>query len=152
MLKIRWLQDNLVFNMGIPILVRRHLYIERAPRFPYGGCSLCFLFNGCKFIWLCNMNPQKSLIHVQYFGSMSWLVAYLVWSHYVNQCWMMIITIVPADGLPSICARPSAGTVQGCKSLLASQRIHERFLSHMKNALEIIISSFVTSLFQVLMS
>ena len=28
MLKRRWLQDHLIFNMGIPILVRQHLYIE----------------------------------------------------------------------------------------------------------------------------
>ena len=33
MLKIRRSQDCLIFNMGIPILVRRHLYIEMAPRF-----------------------------------------------------------------------------------------------------------------------
>ena len=33
MLKIRWWQDCLTFNMGIPILVRWHLYIETAPRF-----------------------------------------------------------------------------------------------------------------------
>ena len=30
-LKIRWLPDHLIFNMGIHILVRRHLYIETAP-------------------------------------------------------------------------------------------------------------------------
>ena len=30
MLKIRWSRDRLIFNMGIPILVRRHLYIETA--------------------------------------------------------------------------------------------------------------------------
>ena len=32
MLKIRWLWDHLIFNMGIPILVRWHLFIETAPR------------------------------------------------------------------------------------------------------------------------
>ena len=31
MLKIRRSRDDLVFKMGIPILVRRHLYIETAP-------------------------------------------------------------------------------------------------------------------------
>ena len=31
MLMIRWSQDRLIFNMGSPILVRRHLYIETAP-------------------------------------------------------------------------------------------------------------------------
>ena len=30
MLKIRWSWDRLIFNMAIPILVRRHLYIETA--------------------------------------------------------------------------------------------------------------------------
>ena len=32
MLKIIWLWDHLIFNMGIPLLVRRHLYIETVPR------------------------------------------------------------------------------------------------------------------------
>ena len=32
MLKIRRSRDPLIFNMGIPILVSRHLYIETAPR------------------------------------------------------------------------------------------------------------------------
>ena len=32
MLKIGRSQDRLIFNMGIRILVRRHLYIETAPR------------------------------------------------------------------------------------------------------------------------
>ena len=35
MLKIRRSRDRLIFNMGIPILVRQHLYIETPPR------SLC---------------------------------------------------------------------------------------------------------------
>ena len=32
MLKIRRSRDRLIFNMGIPIMVRRHLYIEMGPR------------------------------------------------------------------------------------------------------------------------
>ena len=32
MLKIRRSWDRLIFNMGIPILVRQHLYIETSPR------------------------------------------------------------------------------------------------------------------------
>ena len=32
MLKIRWSLDSLIFNMGIPILIIRHFYIEMAPR------------------------------------------------------------------------------------------------------------------------
>ena len=35
MLKIRRSWDRLFFNMGIPILVRRHLYIEMAPWWPF---------------------------------------------------------------------------------------------------------------------
>ena len=34
MLKIRRPRDHLIFNIGIPILVRRHLHIETAPRCP----------------------------------------------------------------------------------------------------------------------
>ena len=34
MLKIRRSWDRLIFNMGMPILVRRHLYNETAPRLP----------------------------------------------------------------------------------------------------------------------
>ena len=33
MLKIRRSRDRLIFNMGIPILVRQHLYIETAPSY-----------------------------------------------------------------------------------------------------------------------
>ena len=33
MLKIRWPQDRLILNMGIPVLVRQHLYIETVPWF-----------------------------------------------------------------------------------------------------------------------
>ena len=33
MLKIRRSQDRLIFNMGVPILVRQHLYVEIVPRF-----------------------------------------------------------------------------------------------------------------------
>ena len=44
MLKIRQLWDRLIFTMGIPILVKRHLYIETAPWYlfilqsQYYGC------------------------------------------------------------------------------------------------------------------
>ena len=34
LLKIRRSRDRLIFNMGILILVRRHIYIERAPWWP----------------------------------------------------------------------------------------------------------------------
>ena len=45
MLKIRRLRDRLIFNMGIPILVGQHLYIETAPWFPV-TLSLCNPFEG----------------------------------------------------------------------------------------------------------
>ena len=35
MLKIRQSRDCLIFNMGIPILARRHLYIETVPEGPF---------------------------------------------------------------------------------------------------------------------
>ena len=37
MLKIRRSQDRLIFNIGIPILVRQHLYIEIPPKPQQGG-------------------------------------------------------------------------------------------------------------------
>ena len=40
MLEMRQSRDRLIFNMGIPILVRRHLYIETAP-----SCFLNSLLN-----------------------------------------------------------------------------------------------------------
>ena len=43
MLKIRRSRDRLIFNMGIPILVRQHLYIETAPALE--GLKLLFLVN-----------------------------------------------------------------------------------------------------------
>ena len=51
MLKIRRSWDRLILNMGIPLLVRRHLYIETAPwnlSFPgflIGSCPRCRAFN-----------------------------------------------------------------------------------------------------------
>ena len=42
MLMIRRSRDRLIFKMGIPILVRRHLYIETPPRFPQNVCYQCW--------------------------------------------------------------------------------------------------------------
>ena len=52
MLKIRRSQDHLIFNMGMPILVRQHLYIEMAPRTQWNHWgffdqSQCSLATGC---------------------------------------------------------------------------------------------------------
>ena len=58
MLKIRRSRDRLIFNVGIPKLVRRHLYIETAPRSPSAmilsvrwrtTCDSSMLSNGKKF-------------------------------------------------------------------------------------------------------
>ena len=48
MLKIRWSGDSLIFNMGIPILVRRHLYIETPSRCQ---CSVLHIQTLC-LTWL----------------------------------------------------------------------------------------------------
>ena len=54
MLKIRRSRDRLIFNIGIPILVRRYLYIDTTPSFSsYNESSLnrrsrvLFYFNKC---------------------------------------------------------------------------------------------------------
>ena len=56
-LRIRRSQDCLIFNMGIPIPVRRHLYIEMAPR--------SFIHLGSRLVgqshWACNCTVTKVL-------------------------------------------------------------------------------------------
>ena len=61
MLKTRWSRDRLIFNMGIPILVRWHLYIVTAPWSLSLKCSLdpgvsekhlCWFIKTCfSFVW-----------------------------------------------------------------------------------------------------
>ena len=46
MLKIRRSQDRLIFNMGIPILLWRHLYIEMAPSWYLPVMSHFFVISG----------------------------------------------------------------------------------------------------------
>ena len=48
MLKIRWSRDRLIFNIGIPILVKQYLYIETTPE-PYQ--------------WHCQQSIVHSIIH-----------------------------------------------------------------------------------------
>ena len=63
MLKIRRSRDRLIFNMGIPILVRRHLYIEMAPlvsRFLKPLPKPVTQIPGIKFIW--NPNQRKNIL------------------------------------------------------------------------------------------
>ena len=50
--KMRWPWDSLIFITGIPILVRRHLYIEMAPACPifegdFEACLLNFIGYRC---------------------------------------------------------------------------------------------------------
>ena len=45
MLKIRQSRDCLIFNMGIHILVRRHIYIETAPGFLFRKSGVCCLLH-----------------------------------------------------------------------------------------------------------
>ena len=50
-LKIRQSRDCLIFNMGIPMLVRRHLYIEMAPRLHYDTIRYKRTFNTASQWW-----------------------------------------------------------------------------------------------------
>ena len=65
-MKIRWSSDHLIFIMRIPLLVRRHLYIQMA-RLILQGWALrhinipvaCRYYHwACKFVWLCNPKDQ----------------------------------------------------------------------------------------------
>ena len=58
MLKIRWSQDLLIFNMGILILVRRHLFIEMAP-------SWYFADN----IWNCSSVKKFCILKIKECGT-----------------------------------------------------------------------------------
>ena len=62
MLKIRRSRDRLIFNMGIPILVRRHLNIETVPRLwtqkghPISCPSPSQVSYGVSFVWTSDKN------------------------------------------------------------------------------------------------
>ena len=73
MLKIRRSQDRFIFNIGIPILVRLHLYIETAPRLPYterkhnlvrGTTSLLKLFKSLIHTVWCRYNVVNFLTNI----------------------------------------------------------------------------------------
>ena len=60
MLKIRRSRDRLIFNMEIPILVRRHLYINKeAPPCVIVGVS--FIFDRCHRSWTDNITKELIL-------------------------------------------------------------------------------------------
>ena len=54
-LKIRRSWDRIIFNMGIPILVRWHLYIETAPR------SWCHDIKHVMLLWPISMLDKKEM-------------------------------------------------------------------------------------------
>ena len=103
-LKIRWLREHLIFNMGIPILVRRHLYIETDPwlyinilRLRQYGCHFADDIFRCIFlnqnVWFLIKIPLKfvpkglinnipALVHI-------WLGTVQATVHYLNQ-WRLI--------------------------------------------------------------
>ena len=60
MLKIRLSWDRLIFNMGIPILVRRHLYMETDP------WSFIFLYNKPHNTWTIWNKFQWNLNEIQH--------------------------------------------------------------------------------------
>ena len=76
MLKIRRSRDSLIFNMGIPILVRQHLHIETAPG---SSSELSALWIGFIKVFRAGM----TCIHIQYgeiinvFFSATLLTSYL---------------------------------------------------------------------------
>ena len=71
MLKMRRSWERIIFNMGIPILVRRHIYIEMAPAFHYNLSHILivkytifsgyFLTCGTELI-NADLTPQSTLI------------------------------------------------------------------------------------------
>ena len=90
MLKIRRSWDRLIFNMGIAILVRRHFYIETAPRcrvatnlarLPLRMKKFYFWlrFHGILFL-------RVQLMMIRHWFK-QWLGAEWATSHYLNQCW-----------------------------------------------------------------
>ena len=73
MLKIRRSRDRLIFNMEIPILVRRHIYIETTPRSPQNirKRKTCPCFMGCTYI------PMSTHLPAQRWGHISAILAEL---------------------------------------------------------------------------
>ena len=79
MLKIRRSRDRLIFNMEIPILIRRHIHIETAPRSQWGIPIKFDLIN-------------KDLTIIRYLPSISTcfqhLMALSCLSIYLSQYWI----------------------------------------------------------------
>ena len=98
MLEIRWSYDRLIYKMGFPILVRRHLYIESGPRLWYSKLALQNIVNtpGDCFVtparqcwllyWYEVLNVSRTLITQVYF------IFIQPWSrtwhpHQMTSCW-----------------------------------------------------------------
>ena len=82
MLKIRWSWDRLIFEMGIPILARRHLYIEMAPQ----ACSLFTHWTN----W--GRNKMSAILQLPFSNEFSWINMYefrlrIHWSLFLRLEW-----------------------------------------------------------------
>ena len=80
-LKIRRSCDRLIFNMGIPILVRRHLYIETAPRSPQPLAHTSFVWTTNHLYWGRNMSRVESFKETNTWGDMK-----ILYFTYTNGC------------------------------------------------------------------
>ena len=105
--KIRWPQDRLMFNMGIPILVRWHLYLRRPPGYiltsiqctlthwPLGDWTQIlykYIQPGFNYWWLKYLEWNCPHVIVTAPHIKSTLVQVLAWSHqasnhYLSQYW-----------------------------------------------------------------
>ena len=78
MWKIRRSWERLIFNMGIPILVR-HLYIETAPRFAMSTALKCFDIDLWMWLYEVPLMEQKYVINAifawWYQSPVSWYLA-----------------------------------------------------------------------------
>ena len=90
MLKIRLSQVHLIVNMGIPILVKWHLYIEVAPR-----CDVMKCTNFSLDLILPN-NPISNRIHKISFQ----LWVHMMWNE--SQTWIFICIIFHCNNLCQI--------------------------------------------------
>ena len=113
MLKIRWSWNRLIFNMGIPVLVRWHFYIEMAPGLilstlkHYNMDLLCIFFVICLNSQvlgdkggLTSLGPDgtkplpepKLTNHQLGLVAFTWVQFHRKWSRYLALMWIWKIT------------------------------------------------------------
>ena len=92
MLKIRLSRDSLIFNMGIPILVRKHLYIETAPWILTSPGKLQ------QYYWLCKTGKLFAWLRINLNNLLHFKVKWWYQTH--------------IDGLVQDCINSSALTTQ----------------------------------------